>query len=823
MPRLPAFYRFPLTTLLLAAGTIAAFFLLGGADSPVFRWTGLDFQFLLRPLTLGGGLLFLSRLVFWARSTDGALRLVKQLARGREQASYRRLRTALPVLQRLLADSGLAVLALGLLASVYQVPVTISGHPNGPDLGYLRAYLTAFHSLAAWGIFFLAPFLVLRAVSEIRTSVSDVLKVPWLRLIGLGTAFVLLAEGGILSAAFGIFAPRVLMGLGLVLGLSYGAGMLRNAAQIVPQGLPQLTLRSALMLLEVSWVAVMLATVAVFLEVMGPGLIWRDGVDAQSAAAYLETLDSLTYWALVFLIPFAAVRVAGIFWPVLDRILGFPMMRLVLLAVGYLFISENGVLPTALEIPASQMAVALTVALAISYAGSVLWNVAGSPVPGRFGPSIGKAAGLLSSVAVAAAPAVVVWAGLSQLPVISAALLDHPETSRFGELSLPHFGKLFDTRYVLASLCLATGLVFSLPKAVQSYSVQGHRVLMVSASYTAIGCLAWFAGSGLVDLGHGFALVGGTVAAGMFSLAIVGLAAHAAPSSDHVLAHMVNWFAASNVRAFVLGAAVAFYVLLMRPVLYEMLWFAALFEYLALLVFLLLVLVRIMNRMRLDYRPPDAGNPMWTGWSHHRQVLETKADPRSELTLALRQRFVEDGDWMPLWKYMMGLLYRKGVTFESMQAVCQPLCRSTTHSLAWNILGRERRNRSRRLNALKESLSRADQALASLEESLQTIQQSVLRAAADSFIEMGKGSEPFAIALMTAQCQRGGDLEHAVEKWYAWMNASASSSRWPKLPWPGRDAKARDIGDRRRLVEGAIEQLFGEGPYAMAASSASPA
>ena len=106
-----------------------------------------------------------------------------------------------------------------------------------------------------------------------------------------------------------------------------------------------------------------------------------------------------------------------------------------------------------------------------------------------------------------------------------------------------------------------------------------------------------------------------------FSLALTQLARYATTSSNPALADVAGWLVTSQVRGFVLGAAVAFYVLLLRPVVYEVLSLAALYEYIALMVLLLVILMNVVNMLRLVAKTPEAA---WTDWSHYRQVQRAK-------------------------------------------------------------------------------------------------------------------------------------------------------------------------------------------------------
>ena len=72
------------------------------------------------------------------------------------------------------------------------------------------------------------------------------------------------------------------------------------------------------------------------------------------------------------------------------------------------------------------------------------------------------------------------------------------------------------------------------------------------------------------------------------------------------------------------GAAIAFYVLMLRPVVYEMLWFASLFEYTALLVLLLATLLNVINKLRIVANTPGTVEPVLDG------LVSSSTGPRKQ-------------------------------------------------------------------------------------------------------------------------------------------------------------------------------------------------
>ncbi len=806
--RNPALAQRPaLAAALLAGGTLVALALLWGGDGPLSRLLRLDLSFLAFPVTLCGLLLAAGRLALWLRGTEFAERVTLRVWTGRGAVRLLPLTATLPVVRRLLTDLGWAALGLGLLSSVSALPGIVSNHPWAPDIASLGPYLGGFDSLAMWGIILLAPFIAARAIAEVRPHVGAVVGFPRVHLAAFVATYALLGVGGALSAAFALGGVWAMLGFGVATGLSYAASALRRAMDVAPPArLPEL--RRALHVAEAAWLAALWAAIAALALAaesasVGAGEAGPGSVDASHLAVlYSPSVVQI----LAVLLPFALVHYAGVIRPGVARILGTPIGHLAALAVVYLLFSGSGVLSTAFAVDVSGMLNALIVAVVLSYAATVLRNVAKIDFPERYALSTANASRALSVLAVAAALALIVGIGLAHLPVANAVLLDREGTRELGESLLPFLGGFHEARYSIAWLSFTAVAMLLLPRVLEGHIFLRYRPMLSAVSLFAVGCLTWFTATGLSTFGHGFTFGGAIAAAGMFSLALTRLERYATASSNPAVADIAAWLTASQVRGFVPGGAIAFYVLLLRPVVYEMLWLAALYEYIALMILLLAVLMNVVNRLRVIADAPGAPESGWPDWSHHRQVLESKADPRAALTEAMRQRFMDRGDWRPLWVYLLGLLYRNEASLGAMVAVCRSLRRGAVTPLAWNILGKSRRA-STRTAALEHALDAASQALAPSAPQLELVLEDDVRRAGASYIDRGTDPEPLAVALIVAHCQRGDDPQEAVERWFSLLDTPDPFLKRLTQPWGRSNTKIGTALHRLGMVEEAVASL----------------
>jgi hypothetical protein len=788
---------------LLVGGTLAVLVLTGGADAPLSRLVRLDLGFLALPVTLCGASLALGRLALSLRGTEFAARVGLRLRNPAPARRVLRLEEALPALHRVLTDLGWTALGLGLLSSVPALPGLVSDHPWAPDIAHLAHYLGAFGSLALWGALVLAPFIAARAVATVRPDAGAIAGLPRAQLAALGGAYALLAPGGALPAAFGLDGLWPLLAFSLAVALSCAAAALRGAMAIRP------SLSLARYATEAGWPLALWAGAVLLARAAerasgGPSEAGPGALDP----SYLEVLHSLSVaQQLAVLLPFALIHAGRVLRPAVARIVAVPTGYLAFLAAAYVVFSGTGVVATAFAVDVSGMLAALIGAAGLAYVASTLRNLAGIELRWRYARLAIRACRPLGALAAAAAVALVAGAALVHLPAASVVFLERPQTRDLWEGLLPLVAGLYEARYPIAWLSFGVAAMFFLGRGMGGPIATRYRALLSAVSYAVAGCLVWLIASDLSGFGHGFPLVGAIAAAGMCSLALGRLASYAAPSPNPTVADMAGWLMASRLRAFTLGAAAACYVLLLRPVVYEAVSLAALYEYLALLALLLAALMSVVNRLRAVAAANRTAEPGWTGWQHHRQTVDERADPRAALTGALRRRYLDRGDWRPLWVYLVALLYRSETSRDVMAAVCRALRRGAATPLAWTILGRRRRL-SARTAALEGALDAAGRALADPARRLARVDEDDVRRLGALYVEDGTDPEPLAVALIVAHCQRGADPREAVDRWSPLLDAPAPLPGWLAPPWSRPSVGPRTARERRDLVDGAIASLF---------------
>ena len=735
------------------------------------------------------------------------------------------------IAQGILQGLGGAVLVAACLLFVAGIPDAIAARPGAPDLETLEEYLQVFGSLVKWVLVAGVFFAFTRVVKAVAPSFSQALPFPWRPAIALAIAYLLLSGGGLLRNAFEFPGGLVLAIIITALALSYAARILRGVISTAatergasePRGglqwpLPGRALfwaRILLLLCDIGWIVLVLG---IMLSL--PGMVDRipalqEGGGLEAATPYLDILDTLALWSIILLCPFIIIRVIAAFRPAVGEVFGFPMGRMILFALALIGFSDEGVPATASNFPIPQLMPAMAAALAISYLTLVLRRVAQLGLPERIAVPVTNIPPLVGALMPALSTALVVWALLQFSPLISAPLLDNNATESLGETSLPYFATLFDVRLTLSAFAFVLALSLFLPDPLWSPARLRIRPLLTATGFTASACLLWLSLAPLSGQGHFFPLIGAVAGAGLLTLALTQAAAYLTDLPDPLVANTGRWLAESRSRGFVMGAAFAFYGMLLRPLMYETLWFAAVYEWVVVLAIAVWAMFKMRGSLRTFVEDTGSAPARWTGWRRHEQRFEDHPDPRRELVARWQRRFADSGDWTSLWTYLMGLLCHSNAPPERASAVIRPLREAAAPAPGRGFLRRSGDADARRREAgMDRSFRSAEQVLAGSAHLPTNIDASDLRETAGPYIENGDDPETMAARVISAYRRRGADTSQAIALWFPIVNVVERPRRWFEMPWQRRRARQRAQSRRRRLVEGAISHLSGEGSVA---------
>ena len=719
--------------------------------------------------------------------------------------------TATAITQGVLQGLGWATLVSAGLTLLATLPAAIAARPDADDVESLERYLGIFGSLVKWvfaaGIF----YGLLRSARVLWPAAQDTLPFPKGLLFVLAVAYLLLAGGGVLDAAFDFPGGLVLAIIALALALPYVASVLRDLVGLSLPARVQNPARILLPVIDIAWIVLVLGIMLSLPGILGDIPELQPGGALASLAPYLEIFDTLAFWSIFLLAPFILVRAIAAFRPVVGEVFGFPIGRIILFAVALVGLSDNGIPATASSFPIPQLMPAMAAALVISYLTLILRRVAQLGLPPRFAILLTNIPPLIGALMPAIIASLVVWALTQSFPLISAPLLDGSGTAGFGEKSLPYFAGLFDVRFALTAFVFLTVFTWALPDPLWTPATLQVRPLVAALGFTAAGCSLWLAMAPLSGVGHVFPLLGAIIGAGLLTLGLFQLAAYYVNSPEPLYSGTARWFTSSKVRGFIVGAALAFYGMLLRPLLYETLWFAAVYEWIVVLALAIWAMFEIRGGLKSFVETAEAAPLSWTRWNRHEQHFEDRPDPRRILVSRWQRRFVDSGEWSSLWSYQMGLLCRNNASPQEVQRVFRPLRDAVVAKPGGGFLRRKGdRTHRRREAGLATSLRSTEQVLSSSPGLQPNVDESAIAVASRPFVENGTDPEAMAATLISAYRRRGADTNSAVSMWFPIVNIVDSPPKWFQPPWVRSRTRRRSQERRRKLVEGAISHLSGE-------------
>ena len=541
--------------------------------------------------------------------------------------------------------------------------------------------------------------------------------------------------------------------------------------------------------------------------------------DADAVPEDLQVLRDLAPWALWILAPLAVARTAAAPFRRVGRVVRFPRARLLALGLAYILLSENGVLAAATGFEGSQLLAATVAAVEVSCVGSIL-RLSVPAEDTADGEDEAKPAGaagyaeLAAVFAMSVAVAVLCWGIVASFPSLSAALLVNAATAQVGEATLEHLSILFDARFLISGVVLALGASAGVPGAMSSTQVASYQPIAQLVGLGATACLLWLVGARMAPLGHAYLLLGAAFATGLFAMAVAQLAVYAVGSRHRAFAAVAGWSSESSVRPFLVGASLALYGLFVRPLLYDVLGFAQLFEWLAVLAVAAIVLRRIPIALTRSMVSAPASPVDWSNWSRHTQTVRALPDERFESILVLQKRFVESGEWSQVWSYLLKLMFRNGVSHEDAGRVFRPIRACfTAESAQGPWIGRRSRTGRMRERALYETQRGAEDALSMRADEADSIDESSIRATSAGFVEENGEPDALAVSLAAAYWQSGAELDRAVELSFPIVTLLDDRPRWYHPPWTRPELRRRNRKRRQAMVEGAIEHLFHDGSH----------
>ncbi len=519
----------------------------------------------------------------------------------------------------------------------------------------------------------------------------------------------------------------------------------------------------------------------------------------------------------------AAARTASIPFPVTGMVFSFPWFRLLVLGSISLLLQRQEWF-AAYGFHDSPLLPALWAAMGAAYLGRALRKIdevsdrsEGPDPPPR--TVVTECVNLAAVMATASVGALIVWGILGSVPSIRTALLDRSADSLLPGQTLLYSSQLFEARHLVVGFILSLGFARKLPSIEGDGPGTDYITLLKAGAYALSGYTVWLVAAKLASLGQGYPLLGAAVAGGLFAAAAALVVRSLVTGSSGVLTDAARWLSQSTFRAFFLGASLVLYGLILRPLLYEALWFAPIYEWLLVLAFAFVPINRLRKGVRAEIAPEMGPPSSWTGWTRHYQVSEERRDPRMVGLVGLQERFVGTGEWDRMWNYLVGLLLRNETPIQSIPTVFAPLRSCYLASVAPRFWPRSQNSAMKgREAALADTLERAKAVMALPSAPLAALDEARLREVGSPFMDQGAAPEQLAVTLTAAYWQHGVDLGSAAARWFSLMilvddpTAGVGIGAYLRRGWWSifrTDTPRWDREQRQQIIDDAASYLFG--------------
>ena len=555
-----------------------------------------------------------------------------------------------------------------------------------------------------------------------------------------------------------------------------------------------------------------------------------------SALPYFTVFRDMAPWALALTAPLVVFHAVGRAWYVTEYALVFstPWLLLGILGALYGSLAPNGALYLAFGFDGSSFLWAALSAGVMLYIGRKLRAVFAALSASHSEASSGRidksgrwprrraplpwadpGESVVTVFTSALVGAALIWGTLDTLPAVSSTLLDHQSTTALlGRESFPYLDILADVSLPAAGVWLALVIAWGLPFHQRSDVPISFVPGLKAISLTPAASLVWLTGARLSPLGQGYPLIAAVVAAGLLVVAVAQLSYYTPLVRWSAFDDAATWLRESKLRAFTIGASLAFYGLLLRPVFYQRLWFAPLFEWVVLLAIAVFLLGKMRSRIDRG-QGPEPRPTLPSSWARHRQRIEELQDAHFNWLVGVQNRYIESGAWASLWVHFLAVMLENEVPLEGIPPVFQPFtnCQHTTFRRVFSPLRAHDARaewREGRRSALSEAISKMEAVLASPSRPLRQLDATIVKAAGEQFVREGGHPEAFAVTVVAASWQRGVRVAHGALHSFALVSYMDSPFRWYNT-WffLSKRVERLNLERRQRLAEGAVERAFG--------------
>ena len=270
----------------------------------------------------------------------------------------------------------------------------------------------------------------------------------------------------------------------------------------------------------------------------------------------------------------------------------------------------------------------------------------------------------------------IIWGGIGlftammlvNLPAVIQVLGTIPNIANFSDSALPYALSIS-----AASWWLVSGIaIVGFGKTARTLDIVSGRpglpTMMAAIGFVLIGWSMWAVADAFTTLNPSFRIVGAVVLGITFGGALSLLATFFIEGTPSLISHPVNWLSSSRFRAMNIGGIVAAYLLVGRSVMFDVLAYAPLVEWIA-VAFISIYITRRAWTLGRELGAPGNSTVPPADWVSHDQSIDFIEDDVSSRLINLNIDFIERGQRTALITRLTTVMLESGRSYEDIVKV----------------------------------------------------------------------------------------------------------------------------------------------------------
>ncbi len=203
-----------------------------------------------------------------------------------------------------------------------------------------------------------------------------------------------------------------------------------------------------------------------------------------------------------------------------------------------------------------------------------------------------------------------------------------------------------------------------------------------------------------------FNKMGAVIFAGIIAIAIANAGHYGVKSKNPFIADASHWLTHSHTAEFLIGAFIATYILVIRPLIEDAFRYAIIIEWLI----VCFLGWRLFSGIKNGIRTRCAVNVYETDWQKHVQLISNLQGTDFPRLREIQESFAEDGSRDTLLIYLTLTLHNNKIPAEEITRILHPLINHRDEKMPWFAFGWEqrrvlKRNENRRRAVLGEIMA----------------------------------------------------------------------------------------------------------------------